>query len=347
MNGEVGNGDGTRPCPMVEQTVGWALHALEPDEEAAVLEHLPGCAECRGVAADVAGVTVDLATALPQEDPPPRLRESIVEQARRTPQAGRDERPAPGQVRRSADQGRGRPVAPAADRSPVSVPPPDAGRRSGPAHSSRPAQGDAGRIAGERRPPAGPGRTGERRRQRRLLVAAVAVVAVLAGGGVVAGEIQSLRAERDASLAQAQQMEGVLSALARPGTQHAFLAPQPDAPAVAVVLVSDGQREIVPMGLEPNHTAEQTYDVVDTPQPMVDAVASIIAWKFALYGVDPRGSTTLVSGGTEAVESGATFTRADAGAGSYLLPGSYFTFDQARAPASAGTRAPPREWPRP
>ena len=259
MNGEVGNGDGTRPCPMVEQTVGWALHALEPDEEAAVLEHLPGCAECRGVAADVAGVTVDLATALPQEDPPPRLRESIVEQARRTPQAGRDERPDPGQVRRSAGEGHGRPVAPAADRSPVPAPPPDAGRRSGPAHSSRPAQGDAGRVAGERRPPAGPGRTGERRRRRRLLVAAVAVVAVLAGGGVVAGEIQSLRAERDASLAQAQQMEGVLSALARPGTRHAFLAPQPDAPAVAVVLVSDGQREIVPMGLTPNRTDEQTY----------------------------------------------------------------------------------------
>lgn len=253
MNGEVVNGGGTRPCPMVEQTVGWALHALEPDEEAAVLEHLPGCAECRGVAADVAGVTVDLATALPQEEPPPRLRESIVEQARRTPQVGGEDRPGPGDHRRSADEGRSRPVAPDATRSPVPTAPPDPGRRAGPAHSSRPAQGDAGR------PPAGPGRTGERRRRRRLLVAAVAVVAVLAGGGVVAGEIQSLRAERDASLAQAQQMEGVLSALARPGTRHAFLAPQPDTPAVAVVLVSDGQREIVPMGLTPNRTDEQTY----------------------------------------------------------------------------------------
>lgn len=94
---------------------------------------------------------------------------------------------------------------------------------------------------------------------RQLLVAAVAVVAVLAGGGILAGELQSLRAERDASLAQAQQMEGVLAALARPGVEHAFLAPQPDAPAVAAVLVEDGRREIVPMGLAPNRVDEQTY----------------------------------------------------------------------------------------
>ncbi|NEK87252.1 hypothetical protein GCU60_16035, partial [Blastococcus saxobsidens] len=39
------------------------------------------------------------------------------------------------------------------------------------------------------------------------------------------------------------------------------------------------------------------YDVVDTTQSMIDSVAAIIAWKFSLYGVDPRGSTTLVSGG--------------------------------------------------
>jgi uncharacterized protein with LGFP repeats len=39
------------------------------------------------------------------------------------------------------------------------------------------------------------------------------------------------------------------------------------------------------------------YDVVATPQPMIDSVAAIIAWKFSLHNVDPRGTTTLVSGG--------------------------------------------------
>ncbi|MGY5885433.1 N-acetylmuramoyl-L-alanine amidase [Modestobacter lacusdianchii] len=39
------------------------------------------------------------------------------------------------------------------------------------------------------------------------------------------------------------------------------------------------------------------YDVVPVPQVTVDAVAAIIAWKFSLYGIDPRGTTPLTSGG--------------------------------------------------
>ncbi|HSU00822.1 MAG TPA: N-acetylmuramoyl-L-alanine amidase, partial [Geodermatophilus sp.] len=50
------------------------------------------------------------------------------------------------------------------------------------------------------------------------------------------------------------------------------------------------------------------YDVVDTPQAMIDSVAAIIAWKFSLYGVDPRGTTTLTSGGTDKYAAGARVT---------------------------------------
>jgi hypothetical protein len=39
------------------------------------------------------------------------------------------------------------------------------------------------------------------------------------------------------------------------------------------------------------------YDVVDTPQVMIDSVAAIIAWKFSLYNVNPLGTTRLTSGG--------------------------------------------------
>jgi hypothetical protein len=39
------------------------------------------------------------------------------------------------------------------------------------------------------------------------------------------------------------------------------------------------------------------YDTVAVPQGTVNAVSEIIAWKFGLYGIDPNGSTTLVSGG--------------------------------------------------
>ena len=39
------------------------------------------------------------------------------------------------------------------------------------------------------------------------------------------------------------------------------------------------------------------YDIALPPQVMLDAAADIIAWKLSLYGVDPRGTTQLTSGG--------------------------------------------------
>jgi hypothetical protein len=39
------------------------------------------------------------------------------------------------------------------------------------------------------------------------------------------------------------------------------------------------------------------YDVVAPPAGMLETVASVVAWKLSLYGVDPRGTTTLTSGG--------------------------------------------------
>ncbi|WP_448610052.1 N-acetylmuramoyl-L-alanine amidase [Geodermatophilus sp. URMC 60] len=50
------------------------------------------------------------------------------------------------------------------------------------------------------------------------------------------------------------------------------------------------------------------YDVVATPQAMIDSVAAITAWKFSLYGVNPRGTTTLTSGGTDKYAAGARVT---------------------------------------
>lgn len=37
------------------------------------------------------------------------------------------------------------------------------------------------------------------------------------------------------------------------------------------------------------------YDLVPVPEVTVDAVSAIIAWKFSLYGVDPRGTTVLTA----------------------------------------------------
>ncbi|MGY1605529.1 N-acetylmuramoyl-L-alanine amidase, partial [Geodermatophilus sp. SYSU D00815] len=39
------------------------------------------------------------------------------------------------------------------------------------------------------------------------------------------------------------------------------------------------------------------YDVAPVPQATINSVSEIIAWKFGLYRVDPRGTTVLTSGG--------------------------------------------------
>ena len=43
------------------------------------------------------------------------------------------------------------------------------------------------------------------------------------------------------------------------------------------------------------------YDQVVPTFPMISAVADIVAWKFALYGVNPKGTVTLTSGGGSTV----------------------------------------------
>ena len=78
---------GPRPtCTRTEQAVGWALHALEPDEEIAVERHVPTCPDCSAAVRDTQAVMAQLATAVEQVDPPARLRASILDAAAATPQ---------------------------------------------------------------------------------------------------------------------------------------------------------------------------------------------------------------------------------------------------------------------
>jgi uncharacterized protein with LGFP repeats len=46
------------------------------------------------------------------------------------------------------------------------------------------------------------------------------------------------------------------------------------------------------------------YDKAPTTSAMIDAVAEIIAWKFSLYRIDPVGTTTLVSAGSNKYPAG-------------------------------------------
>lgn len=57
--------------------VGWALHALEPDEEQAFAEHLATCGRCQRLVQDAEESLADLAYNVPMVDPPPQVLDRI------------------------------------------------------------------------------------------------------------------------------------------------------------------------------------------------------------------------------------------------------------------------------
>ena len=98
-----------------ELAVGWALHALEPEDADAFLPHLAGCARCREVVDETIEVMAHLATATPSAEPPPGLGERLRAEVARTPQDASAERPEPAAPRTPARRSSSAaPVAPPA-----------------------------------------------------------------------------------------------------------------------------------------------------------------------------------------------------------------------------------------
>lgn len=95
------------PCTMTEQAVGWALHALEPDEEMDVLLHIPQCETCQAAVRVAEETGAQLGAAVEQVDPPPALRAAIMSAAAATPQVRG------GTPRHAADREAPRPIRPA------------------------------------------------------------------------------------------------------------------------------------------------------------------------------------------------------------------------------------------
>lgn len=69
-----------------ELAVGWALHALEPEDAELFARHLEGCARCRQVVEETTEVMAALAGAAPSAVPPPALGERLRAEVARTPQ---------------------------------------------------------------------------------------------------------------------------------------------------------------------------------------------------------------------------------------------------------------------
>lgn len=245
-----------------ELAVGWALHALEPEDEELFAAHLPTCPRCRRTVSETTDVMGALAVDLPPVDPPERLRDRLraaVEQTEQLPRPARDD------VRTT----------------PPVPPPPTPVDRPAPVHRSGVS------TSGAHRAPVPLGGGDPRSSWRRVLpnaLVAAAVAAILALGtwNVV---ISSAREEAQATAAEQTEL---LDALLTPG--RATITPlTADGTAVATVVARDDQVQVVTAGLAPNDVREQTYVVwglgvgdpaalgtldVTSPQPTLQTVGS-------------------------------------------------------------------------
>ena len=225
-------------CTRTEQAVGWALHALEPDEEIAMERHVLTCADCLAAVRDTQAVMAQLATAAEPVEPPARLRSAVLDAAAATPQIRPQAavRPSPTPRRPGTPRPTG-PPGPSGVR-PTSPTPPGPSRRL---------------IIG------------------RVVAAAVAAVAVIAVGGLGLRTVQ-LQQQLDSASSQVSSTTELVRNLALPGSSHALLA-APDGTTVAAVVLTNSQQTVYTIGLAAN-SADQTYvlwglnDASSTPQPL-------------------------------------------------------------------------------
>jgi hypothetical protein len=221
-----------------ELAVGWALHALEPEDETVFAAHLGGCQRCARTVAETSEVMAAMAGDLPHSEPSEGLRDRLraaVEATEQIPQA----RPP---VERSE-----MPPLPAPSRQPLGAP-------------------SAVGSFGDLRAPLPTGAIDPRPAWRRVLptaLVAAAVAAVLALGAwnvVVTGD-------RDAARATAAEQSQMLDALLAPG--RATIAPLTgNGRAVATVVARPRQVQVVANGLQVNNSHDTTYVVWGMQQGM-------------------------------------------------------------------------------
>ena len=230
-----------------ELAVGWALHALEPEDEAAFASHLAGCARCAQTVAETAEVMAALAGDLPAAEPSPSLRERL-----RAEVAGTEQLPAADESPRTDQRHPGTAA--------VSPPPRPAERPPSrhPAGGMRPASLDGLRAPGATRLP-DPRPSWRRVLPHALVAAAVAAVLALGAWNVV------LSSDREEARAVAAERGEMIQALLEPG--RATIAPlAADGDPVATVVARDEVVQVVAEGLPVNDSSSDTYVVWGVPR---------------------------------------------------------------------------------
>lgn len=218
-----------------ELAVGWALHALEPEDEALFVRHLPDCARCARTVSETSEVMAALATDLAAAEPSADLRDRLRDAVERTEQM---RLPVPDSVPDLADLD-GLDVFD----EPVAEPAP-ARRATGFPHYEH---------IGSGAPPVPPS-------WRRLLPTALVAAAVIAILALGSWNVMLSEARSSAETAAAQQ-SGVIDKLLQPG--HATIARLSDdgGHPVATVVARQGSMQVVTDGLAVNDTSRFVYVV--------------------------------------------------------------------------------------
>jgi hypothetical protein len=230
-----GTGRGADHREWEELAVGWALHALEPDDEVRFAAHLPGCGRCARTVAETAEVMSAMAADLPAAEPSAGLRDRLLAAVEETGQV-RHERPAP--VARRPE--------------PAARPPlPAAPAETGPDVRDEADLVDLG-VPRAELPPRPPS-TWRRVLPPALVAASIAAVLVLGAWNVV------VTGQRQAAETAAAEQAAIVEALLAPG--RATIAPMTgDGREVATVVAREGRLQVVASGLAVNDE-ESTYVV--------------------------------------------------------------------------------------
>ena len=222
-----------------ELAVGWALHALEPEDEAVFVTHLPRCSRCAGTVAETAEVMGALGSDLPPAEPSDGLRERLRAAVEETEQVPRST------ARPTRDS---------------SVQPPSA-----PRSEPVPARGAGGSTGASgfptyRSPAPGPREAAARPTWRRVLPNALVAAATAAVLGLGTWNVL-LTDARDEAAASASEQARIVESLLEPGTATIAPLDGADGEQVATVVARDDQVQVVTQGLPVNDRDSETYVV--------------------------------------------------------------------------------------
>jgi len=221
-----------------ELAVGWALRALEPDDEDRFSGHLRGCERCTNSVQDSSRVITALVEQLPLQSPSPELRSRLLAEIGNTRRTAETATPA-GQPESRLPEGELIDFAAAHDRS--------VARRA---------------------------RTRQRSRSTwttiSTLVAAAAAVLVIAGLGIWNLNLQT---DRDNAVSVAAEREGILQDLAAAGEVSMTPLHDGDGRPVATLVQGSRQTMVMTNGLQVNDSQDQIYVLwglkeVGEPQPL-------------------------------------------------------------------------------